>query len=157
MSRASLLAVLPEGGRLILDTSVLAAYLDATDATHAAAALLLDELVQGGRNPAIVSTVTVMELLVRPFRAAPSAHQVVMAFLRTHPNLDTVDVDPGVAAEAARIRAIHRLATPDALIVGTGIAAGVDRIVTNDRDWQRRLAPLGDRVAVVVLGEHLPL
>jgi predicted nucleic acid-binding protein len=46
MSRSSLLARIPAGDRLLLDTSVLAAFLDATDATHPVAAYVLKDLVE---------------------------------------------------------------------------------------------------------------
>ncbi len=156
MSRASLLNAIPAGNRLALDTSVLAAYLDASDATHPAAVCVLKELVESGRNPAIVSMITVMEILVRPFRQSPPSHQTVLAFLRSHPNLDCIDVDLQVAQEAASVRASHRLSAPDALVAATGIAAQVAHLVTNDGTWPARLAPLRDRITVVRLSDHLP-
>jgi predicted nucleic acid-binding protein len=156
MSAASLEKVTAAGDRLLLDTTVLAAYLDASDATHPVARHVLDELVATGRNPAVISMITVMEILVRPLRASPPGHQTVLAFLRAHPNLETVPVDLQVAQEAAHLRAAARFAPPDALIVGTGIAAQVRHIVTNDRDWRPKLATMADRVAVVLASDHMP-
>lgn len=156
MSLASLLEAIPEGDRVLLDTPVLAAYLDATDATHPVARHVLDELVASGRNPAVVSMITVMEILVRPMRATPPSHHTVLEFLRTHPNLTCVPVDLAVAQEAAYLRAESRLAPPDALIVGTGLAAGARRLFTNDHAWSGRLAAMSARIAVVQTSEHLP-
>jgi hypothetical protein len=62
-----------------------------------------------------------------------------------------------VAQEAAHLRAAKRFAPPDALIVGTGLAAQVGVLVTNDRSWQRRLGEMLDRVRVVLTSEHLPV
>ncbi len=101
MSRSSLLARIPAGDRLLLDTTVLAAYLDATDVTHPVAVCVLKDLVESGRNPAVVPLVTVMEILVRPLRQSPPGHRTVLAFLRSHANLEAVPVDLQVAQEAA--------------------------------------------------------
>jgi predicted nucleic acid-binding protein len=144
---------IPPGERLLLDSSVLAAYLDGGERTSALAIELLDDLVRTGRNPAIVSMVSVVETLIRPLRRLPAAHVTVLAFYREFPNLVTAPVDLDVAAEAAHLRVAFGLSAPDALIAATGLAAGVSHLVTNDRAWLSRLAPLRDRAQVLVLGD----
>jgi len=144
---------LPAGDRILLDSSVLAAYLDGGERTSALAAELLDDLVRSGRNPAVVSMISVMETLIRPLRRLPVAHGTVLAFYREFPNLVAAPVDLDVAAEAANLRVAFGLSAPDALIAGTGLAAGVAHLVTNDRAWPSRLAPLRDRADVLVLGD----
>lgn len=156
MSLASLEAAIAEGDRILLDTTAVAAYLDESEATHLLMKHLLEEVVAAGRNPAIVSMITVMELLVRPLRATPPGHHTLLAFLRNHPNLDAVPVDLQVAQDAAFLRAAQRLSPPDALVIGTGLAAQVGHLVTNDRKWATKLAPMSDRVRVVTLSDHLP-
>lgn len=148
-----LLERIAPGERLLLDSSVLAAYLDGGERTSALAIELLDELVASGRNPAIVSMVSVLETLIRPLRRLPEAHATVLAFYRDFPNLVAAPVDLDVAAEAANLRVAFGLAAPDALIAATGLAAGVALLVTNDRAWAGRLAPLRDRAGVIVLGD----
>jgi predicted nucleic acid-binding protein len=156
VSEASLLRSIREGDRILLDTTVLAAYFDATDVTHPVARHVLDDLVANGRNPAVVSMITVMEILVRPLRASPPGHHTVLAFLRTHANLECIPVDLQVAQEAAHLRAAERFAPPDALIIGTGLACQVSHIVTNDHDWKSRLAKMTSRIGVVQTSDHLP-
>jgi predicted nucleic acid-binding protein len=156
VSVASLLAAIPEGDRLLLDTTVLAAFLDATDATHPVARHVLDQLVATGRNPAVISMVTVMEIQVRPMRASPPGHHTVLAFLKSHPNLECVPVDLQVAQDAAHLRADRKLAPPDALIVATGMATQVGHLVTNDHNWSTKLAPMAARIKVVRTSDHLP-
>src|SRR5882757_9993585 len=90
VSQAALLKRIVQGERLLIDSTVLMAYLDSTDATHPVARFILNDLVTSGRNPAIVSMISVMELLVRPLQASPPGHHTVLAFLRTHPNLECV-------------------------------------------------------------------
>lgn len=100
--------------------------------------------------------ITVMELLVRPLRATPPGHPTVLAFIRNQPNLAAIEVDLQVAQDAAFLRAAHRFAPPDALVVGTGLATQVEHLVTNDHAWEGRLTPIRDRLAVCVLAKHLP-
>lgn len=156
MSEASLLQRVQPGDRLLLDTTVLAAFLDATDATHPVASYILHELVASGRNPAVVSMVTVMEILIRPMRTTPPGHQTVLAFLRTHPNLETISIDLQVAQDAAHLRADKKFKPPDALIVGTGLAAQVRHLVTNDHNWSTKLNDMAARIAVVQTSDFLP-
>jgi predicted nucleic acid-binding protein len=156
VSKGSLLEEIAEGDRLLLDTTVLAAFFDANDSTHPVAAFVLKDLVATGRNPGIVSMVTVMEILVRPMRSTPPGHHTVLGFLRTHPNLVCQPVDLQVAQDAAHLRADKRFTPPDALIVGTGLAAQVRHFVTNDHDWSTKLAAMSARISVVRTSSHLP-
>jgi predicted nucleic acid-binding protein len=48
-------------------------------------------------------------------------------------------VDLEVALEAANLRAFTRLAIPDAILLASGLLAGCEAVVSNDRDWQGRL------------------
>ncbi len=144
---------LPAGDRILLDSSVLAAYFDGGERTSALAAELIDEHVRSGRNPAVVSMVSVMETLIRPLRRLPAGHVTVLSFFREMPNLAAAPVDLDVAAEAATLRVAFGLAAPDALIAATGFAAGVAYLVTNDRAWRARLEPLRGRAAVLILAD----
>jgi predicted nucleic acid-binding protein len=155
VSVASLERALPAGERLLLDTTALAAYLDTTESTHELARHLVDGLVATGRNPAVVSMVTVMEILVRPLRATPRGHHTVLAFIRSQPNLTAVPVDLQIAQDAASLRAAQRFSPPDALIVGTGLATQVGWLVTNDRAWARKLTGLESRIRVCTLADHI--
>lgn len=156
MSESSLIKSIAEGDRLLLDTTVLAAFFDATDSTHLVAAHILKEMVASGRNPAVLSMVTVMEILVRPMRSTPRGHHTVLGFLRTFPNLTCVPVDLQVAQEAAHLRANQRFAPPDALIVATGLATQVRYLVTNDHNWSSKLKAMATRISVVRTSSHLP-
>ena len=68
MTIASLERDLQEGERLLLDTTSLIAYFDRGEAVSPLALHTIDTLVLTGRNPAIVSMVSVAEVLVRPLR-----------------------------------------------------------------------------------------
>jgi len=156
VSTLSLASVLKDGDRLLLDTTVLAAFLDAGEPTHPIAEHILMDMVASGRNPAVVSMVTVMEILVRPMKMTPPGHRTVLAFLRSHPNLDCVPVDLQVAQEAAHLRADKGMKPPDALIIATALASQVRHVVTNDRTWTTKLSTMHARLNVVQLSAHQP-
>ena len=148
-------AAIPAGERILLDSSCLAAYLDASEDVHPLARHVLDAFVASGRNEAIISMVTVMEILVRPLRSSPPGHRTVLSFVRHHPNLEAVPLDLQMAQEAASLRASHRLRPPDALVAGTAIVCQVGYLVTNDHAWAAKLAPLQGRLDVVTLSRFL--
>ena len=146
-----------DGERVLLDTSVLIAYLDASsgDPTHLVARHLVDNMVRSGRNMAVVSPVTALELLVRPIRFAPARVTHVHGFLTYTPNLTLLEIDIHVAQEAASLRATHNFKVPDALVIATGIVSQVHHLVTNDADWRTKLAPIKERVQVTMLKDYI--
>jgi predicted nucleic acid-binding protein len=87
---------------------------------------------------AVTSTVTMTELLVVPYR--DSDQQRVDEFyglLSTYPNLEWIAPNLEVADMAARMRAVHRMRTPDALLSATAVYAQVTGLITNDAIFQR--------------------
>jgi len=139
---------------VLIDTSVLIAYFEPTDGTHDVAVFLIDDLVKCGRNAAVASPVSAMEILVRPLRVRPASAAHVYDFLTHWPNLTLLSIDLHVAQEAASLRATHNFKTPDALIIATGIIAQVSHLVTNDSDWNKKLAPIKSRVQVTELSDY---
>lgn len=145
------------GERVLIDTSVLIAYFGKPEAdeTHSLAAILIDEFVTSGRNAAVVSPVTAMELLVRPIKAGPRAAAHVHDFLTHTVNLQLLATDLHVAHDAATLRATYNLRAPDALIAATGIVAQVAHLVSNDKEWETKLAPLKARIKVTNLRNYI--
>lgn len=155
MSRATLEAAIPAGAAVLLDTSTILAYLSGQEAVSPAATIVLDEFVARGRNRAVISTITVTESLVRPIRAASeSAERAVEAFLGHFPNLAVVPIDFAIARDAARIRARSAAPTPDALILASGLRAGVGVVVANDAAWQRIIGRAGLEFTLCHLDAH---
>ena len=155
MSVDQLAADIPPGRRLLLDTSVMIAHLNGSDAASSAAGHILDGLVMPGHNQAILSAVCVMELLVAPSRLTdPTPARQVRDFLRHTANLMVVDLGFDVAVEAARFRALAGLAPADALIVATAQVHGADLVVTNDRRWRSKARPHGASFGVIHLADY---
>jgi predicted nucleic acid-binding protein len=152
MKPAALDAAIPAGAMVLLDTSTVLAYLSGAEPASAVAASVIDGFVASGRNPAIVSAITMMETLVRPMRAASStAIRLVDDFLLRFPNLRVDPVTAAVAREAARIRAATAAPTPDALILATAVAASAKVIVGNDRSWPDIARRGGLSIEIVLL------
>jgi predicted nucleic acid-binding protein len=148
--RADLEAAIPAGASLLIDTSVALAYLIGTEPTSQLAIQLFDAFIGTGRNPAALSVVTVEEVLVRPFRRGSAAVATAEGFLRHFAEIRLVAASYDVAREAARIRAITGLRTPDALIIASAHVTETDILVTSDRSW-----PAAVEVAAPGLRLHL--
>jgi len=102
-------------------------------------------------SSAVTSTVSLMEILVQPYRNAdiPQA-QSFYSLLTTIPNLEWVAPSLHVADAAALLRAKYRLQTPDALIAATAAVCKASAFVTNDPIF-RRIPDLD----VFILDEHI--
>jgi len=153
VAAASLETALPPGASLLIDTSVVLAYLTGTERTSPDATQLFDSFIATGRNPAALSTVTVQEILVRPFRRGSAAVATAEGFLRHFAEIRIVDVSYEIAREAARIRSATELRTPDALIIATAVVTAADVVVTNDLSWRAAIDAAGSGLRVHRLGD----
>lgn len=155
MTLGTLEAAVPPGAVVLLDSAVLIAYLGDEAATPLAT-VVLDRWIALGRNRAVVSSVSVFELLVRPIRDGTGAFDTASDFIRHFPSLESVAFDDQMAEMAAGLRALMGFDPVDALIVATGLASGATHLITNGRDWAKRLASAGsDAPAVITLADHL--
>jgi predicted nucleic acid-binding protein len=138
---------------MVLDTSTLIAYLNLTEDVSQAATYVLDELVATERNPAVISSITVGEVLVRPLRQFGRVPEHTKTFLLDFPGLSVRSADFLVAAEAAEIRARTGAALPDALIAATATLTSSQWLITNDRVLRDRLAGFDWATRVLLLEE----
>jgi predicted nucleic acid-binding protein len=147
------LGAIPAGSRILLDTSVLVAYLGATEPVATAAIDLIEGCLRTARNDGVISTISVAELLTRPFRTDRQAVDMTVAFLWSLPDLLVRSVDFLVAAEAARIRAATRLGMPDASILATGVLTTAHVLATNDRHLAAAASSVAPHIDVLLLAE----
>jgi predicted nucleic acid-binding protein len=123
--------------RVALDTSIFTYQLE-TNPRYVACTDHIFSWVEQPGSRAITSTITMTELLVQPYR--DNNEQRVDEFyglLSTYPNLDWIAPNLEIAGLAARIRALHRLRTPDALQAATAIQAQATGLITNDPIFER--------------------
>lgn len=78
------------------------------------------------------------ELLTHPYRDSDQQRvDELYGLLSTYPNLDWIAPNLEIADLAARIRALHRLRTPDALQAATAVHAKATGLITNDPVFRR--------------------
>lgn len=78
------------------------------------------------------------ELLVLPYREGDEQRaNDCYGLLASYPNLDRVAPNLEIADLAARLRALHRLRTPDALQAATALHAQSSGLITNDTVFER--------------------
>lgn len=123
--------------RIALDTSVFIYQLEANPRYLGLTDPVFAWLERPG-HAAVTSTITMTELLVPAYRSG--AEQQVNDFyglLTIYPNLDWIAPSLEIADIAARIRAAHRLRTPDALQAATAMHAQATGLITNDPVFER--------------------
>ena len=109
--------------------------------------MLLDG-IQIGRQRAVTSVITIMELTVRPWQLErPSVARQYEALLVHFPNLDLAQITRDNTRRAALIRARYMVRPADALQVATALNHGATAFVTNDRGLER-LAPELDLIVL---------
>jgi predicted nucleic acid-binding protein len=118
-----------------LDTVAFVYFIEA----HRRFAPVLDSVftaIDQERLPAIASSLTLLEVLVVPYRAGnvPLAERYEQALTRSR-GLRLIDIDRAQLRTAAQLRALHPgLRTPDAIQVSAALSGGCSALLTNDRD-----------------------
>ncbi len=106
-----------------------------------------------GAPRAVLSTVSVTELLVRPFAASePDRVETFERFLLSLPNAILRAPDYATAKEAARLRARYGIRTPDALLVATTRNERAEAFITNDASLRKLKA---EGLTVLVLDDYV--
>lgn len=125
---------------LALDSSIFIYHFEANP-TYLPLTEVILSTIADGTCQGIISTVTIMELIVWPWKQnrGDVARQYEL-LLVNFPNLRIVDVSRDVARKAAQLRALYNVRPADALLVATGLVNRATAWVSNDTEL-RRLAP----------------
>jgi predicted nucleic acid-binding protein len=107
--------------RALLDTNILVDYLNGVDEAR---------LELGRFDTRLISMVTWMEVLVGARAAAEET--TLRAFLA---GFSLVEIDRSVAEEAIRLRRLHRMRLPDALIWASARTSDAVLVTRNTRDF----------------------
>jgi len=122
-------------GPLALDTVVFIYFIE----EHPRFLPVLDPIftaVDEGHLPAVASSLTLLEVLVVPYRAGniPLAERYEQILTRGR-GLRLVEIDRAQLRAAAQLRALHpNLRTPDAIQISAALSGGCSALLTNDRD-----------------------
>jgi predicted nucleic acid-binding protein len=123
----------------VLDTGVIIAALDRSDAHHRQAARLMRGLIDAG-IPRLLSLINYAEVLVRPAETEASMRAAVVA-------VEALDVEltpptPAIARDAARLRAHHSISLADGFAMATARAHRTS-LATFDKRVRRALRSIG--------------
>ena len=122
-------------GPLAFDTAVFIYFIE----EHPRYLPVLDPIftaVDSGRLPAVASSLTLLEVLVVPYRAgnSPLAERYEQVLTGSR-GLRLVEIDRAQLRAAAQLRAVYpSLGTPDAVQISAALSGGCSVLLTNDRD-----------------------
>jgi predicted nucleic acid-binding protein len=109
--------------------------------------------IAAGRPAAVVSTISLAEVLVKPYRdRQPARIAAIEGFVTSMPNTSVLAPSLTAAKDAARLRAKYGIRLPDALLVATSREQGAQAFLTNDAGL-RRLR--GEQLTVIVLDDYV--
>ncbi len=131
-------------GSLTLPTDGLV-YLDANGLIYSVERVepyrtLLEPLWQAAQDGAVTivsSPILIVEALVKPLRDGNTEIEMQYRELFEANAVRFLDASFPVFEDAARLRAVARLTTPDAIHAATALRAGCSLFVTNDADFRR--------------------
>lgn len=128
------LAAALAAGPVALDTAVFIYYIEEHPDYLPLVEPLFAEIDAGARD-AVTSALTLLEVLVVPYRAGDLRLAARYELLLTGSRgLHLIDPDRSQLRTAAQLRALYRLRTPDALQIAAALTAQCQTFVTNDRD-----------------------
>jgi predicted nucleic acid-binding protein len=123
---------LPDGP-VGIDTAIVI-YLIERHETYAKLVRPLFRAADRGERSLVTSGVTLLEVLVVPYRSGDAAlAERYEALLSRSRGLKLVDLGRPLLRAAAQLRAVHGIATPDALQLAAALSMRCGAFLTNDR------------------------
>ncbi len=122
-------------GPTALDTAIFIYYIEENQTFLPLVAPIFEDVAEG-RREVVTSSLTLLEVLVVPFRAGNLAlADRYEAALSRSKGVRLVSITNAQLRMAAQLRAVHpSVRTPDALQLAAALSAGCRSFVTNDRD-----------------------
>lgn len=128
--------VLPDSGSIYLDANGFIYSVERISPYYEALGSLW-QASSNGQVTIITSELTLLEVLVKPLKAGNAV--LITAFdtiLRHSPDVKMIPITQSILQEAAKLRAIANLKTPDALHAATAMLHGCNLFVTNDKSFR---------------------
>jgi predicted nucleic acid-binding protein len=126
----------PDGATVLIDTNPIIYVLEGN--SLAAPFRSLFEAVDSGRIFALVTPITIAEIVAGPLKARREAlAERYRRALTQSPGWTTRAIDVDIAMLAARLRLQHGLKLPDAIQLAVALEEGCHAVVTHDRDFSR--------------------
>ncbi len=125
--------MIPKGNRVLLDSVALIYFLE----TNERYSIIAEEIfgrIESGDLQGVMANLAFAELLVPLYRSGdPQAATGLANRLINFRNLEIVTLTTEISMEAARLRAVYGLRTPDAIHAATAIISRATGILTNDK------------------------
>lgn len=125
-------AGLPRGATVVVDTAPFI-YLLESHSQFADQFVGLFEAAAAGDLNIALSTITLAEVLIGPFKAGQTA--LAKRYEKALSQYSVVPISPPIAVLAAQLRAQYRLKLPDAIQLATAMDVGAAAFVTHDTDF----------------------
>ena len=123
---------LKEHKKIGLDSNIFIYFIEANPSYHHLT-IKLFESIEKGRNLGICSSLSLLEVLVQPYRRKnEELVNQFYALMTTFPNLIWKDLTLEIADLGARLRAHYSIKTPDAILLATAIQSGATGFIGND-------------------------
>lgn len=90
------------------------------------------EAMDRGSFLVVTSTVTLLEVLVHPLRSNNRELAAEYRDILLNSRLTTLEISSAIAEQAARLRAMYNIRTPDAIQIGAALNADATHFFTND-------------------------
>jgi len=120
-----------------LDSNVLIYFLEGS-LTYQKLTKKIFESIESGKNLGICSTLSLLEILVQPYR--DNNEELVNQFygmLTTYPHLTWIDMSLEIADLGAQLRARYNLKTPDSILLATAIHSEASGFIGNDSKFKK--------------------
>lgn len=120
-----------QGKTIGLDTAPLIYFIE-ENPTYIETVRLFFEAMDRDEFLVVTSTVTLLEVLVHPLRINNKALAAEYRDILLHSKLLTLEISNVISEQAARLRAVYNLRTPDAIQISAALDAGATHFFTND-------------------------
>lgn len=120
-----------QGKTVGLDTAPLIYFIE-ENPYYIEAVRLFFEAMDKGNFTVVTSTVTLLEVLVHPLRSNNKELAAEYRDILLNSRLMTLEISNAIAEQAARLRATHKIRTPDAIQLSAALEAGATHFFTND-------------------------
>lgn len=120
-----------------IDTSVFIYFIEKNTVYHKTCERIFEN-IETGTVKASTSTLTLLEVLVKPYKL--KRDDLVLSFyslFSTYPNISWINLTLGISDLAAKLRAEYGLKTPDAIQAASAISHDAKGFICNDRVFKK--------------------
>ncbi len=108
-------------------------------------------LLELGNKKILFSSLLLTELLAAPFKTGDqNIAKAWLAYFKTAPNIEIIDLNPSIAVDAAFLRSKYNIKTPDSVHLATAMQKSGAVFLTNDKDLKKV-----KEVKVIIIGDFL--